>query len=455
MMHRESVDRLPPGSSGSAEEDLRLYAEDPYRCLEALSKEHGTIFSLKLGELGNGPTEGAGNNGYWVFLTRPHQIRLMYQADGSAVSGAAANKLFFGTNEASVGYIEGSDHKRRRSQLHPVFNGSRDYTALIDEVSTRCIAEWPRGRPFSLFLELQRLTSNIIAEIVCGNMAPRDREQLCAMMPRTEGARFRREEVLEADRAIRSLIDERIGGHLGRSVVTGRQDVLAMLLELAGKGDTSLSREVVRDEVFSLLYTGFSTTANTLSWAFVRVLTHEDVHDRLTEELREVVGDGPLSRGKLDALLYLDATLKETLRLHPVTPLNGVRMLKTPMEIDGFLLPAGTILVHCAYLLQRSPDVYPDPEVFSPERFLGKRTDPYTWGAFGGGDRICIGRGLALEEMRFLLAKMLSELRMELLGGIPGAKQQGFFMAPANGAPCVVTERKHRASRPAPCRWAS
>src|SRR5690606_27354634 len=127
------------------------------------------------GTLGNDPIPGIESNGKWVFLCRPRQIKTMYEAEGKEVSGALANKVFFGTNEASVGYIEGAAHKKRRSQLHPVFNGSRDYAALLHQVADRCIAGWPRNEPFSMFLALQKLTSQTIVELVCGNMEPEER----------------------------------------------------------------------------------------------------------------------------------------------------------------------------------------------------------------------------------------------------------------------------------------
>lgn len=442
MSQVEATISLPPGPRLSVEETLKRFNEDPFRYLETLENTYGTIFTLELGTLGNEPIAGVPNNGKWVFLTRPHQIKIMYEAAGSMASGALANKVFFGTTEASVGYIEGAAHKRRRAQLHPVFNGSRDHTALVQQVAARCIARWPRNEPFPLFLELQKLTSELIVEIVCGAMETRDRAHLCAMMPRTENACYTHDEVREADVAIRSFIQQRIGGYLEKAQKVGREDTFAMLLRLADMGDESLSPEVIRDEVFSLLYTGFSTTSTVLSWAFRYILAHEAVHRNLLQELREVVGDEPLSQKHLGRLVYLDATVKETLRLNPVTPLNGVRLLKQPLEIDGCLMPAGTILVHCAYLLQRSSDVYPESARFMPERFLGKRVDPYAWGAFGGGERICIGRGLALMEIKTLLAKMLSELSLELVGGMPRAKMQGFFMAPEDGTPIILRSRE-------------
>jgi cytochrome P450 len=337
--------------------------------------------------------------------------------------------VFFGTDEASVAYIDGTAHRRRRAQLHPAFNGGRDYAELILEVLDRRVASWPRGTTFPLFRELQKLTSEVITRIVCGHLSTVDRQELAEILLRTEDARCTRDDLIAADRDSRAFIQDHLENY-----PTGPGDVFATLRKLAHDGDATLTDDVIRDEVFGLLYTGFSTTANTLAWAFVEILDNPRVHDKLTGE----IGDSPITREALNELPYLEATLKETLRLHPVTPLNGVRLLHHDLEIDGHLIPAGSILVHCAYLLQRSPDVYPDPLAFQPERFLDTPTDPYTWGAFGGGHRMCVGRGFSMNEMKVVLARLLTSHHLERLNPPPKARQQGFFLAPADDAEVIL-----------------
>jgi cytochrome P450 len=443
MPHTKTKNRFPPGPSGSHEEQLATFNSDPFGYLEVLAKEYGSIFNLRLGALGNEDLANVDNNGNWVFLTRPHQIRTMYTADEHTTSGALANAVFFGTNESSVSYIDGKGHRHRRAQLRPNFSGSRDYVALISEVTDRCMAQWPREEPFGLFTELQKLTSEVIVEVICGNLDKADREQLCTLLPKTENAGYTAEEARAADSAVRALVHERMGGYLAKSETLGKYDVLASLLRFAADGDRSLSDYVIRDEIFSLLYTGFSTTANTLAWAFVRILRHEDVYRKLMAELGDRFLHRPLKRDTFIGLSYLEATIMETLRLHPVSALNGVRMVKKPLQVDGYVIPAGSILVHCAYLIQRSPEVYEAPQRFRPERFVDGKVDPYVWGAFGGGDRTCIGQGYSKEEMKVVLAIVLSALQMEASGKIPRAKQQGIFMAPEDNALCVVRKTHH------------
>jgi cytochrome P450 len=438
MLKSTPIPSNPPGPDASAAAQLAWFESDPFGCVEEAARSYGPMFTLRLGSLGNEDLVGIEHRGEWVFLSTPDQLKTMYYAGDSASSGAQANQVFFGTAEESVGYIDGKAHRRRRSQLHPAFSGNRDYIAIIESAVDSHLARWPREQPFSLFTGLQLLTSEIIVEIVCGNFCAADRTELTELLPLIENAAFSREQVLAADQRIRDFIDVRLPGHLAASEALGTDDVMAALLRHAADGDADLTDEVVRDEVFSLLFTGFATTANTLAWALLRVLENPGVADTLAAELGDRFRTGPHGRDDFGGLDYVDKTLMETLRLHPVSALNGVRMVTAPTWVDPYMVPAGTILVHCAYLLHRNPEYYPEPLAFRPERFDGDPVDQYLWGPFGGGTRTCVGRGYALAQMRVILALILSRARLRATGPLPPARQQGIFMGPADGARCVV-----------------
>ncbi len=435
---------LPPGPSESTDKQVARFDQDPFGRLRELLREYGPIFTLRLGSYGFGGAEDTGipHNGNWVFLTRPDQVRIMHEADHDTVDAAAANIVFFGAvDDGSVGYITGRAHRLRRSQLLPAFSSRRDYAALITDVARRACRRWPRGETFELFGELQKMTSEVIVRIVCANVDRSGQARLVELLPKTEDARLSFDQVDAAVAGIREVVADALPGYLARAAASGNHDVLAQLLTYARDGDRSLTDQVLVDEVFSLLYTGFSTTANSLSWAFVRLMTEPQARRRLIAEVGDRFrGDRPLCREDFIGLDYVEATVKETLRLHPVSALNGVRMVTREMCIDDYLIPPGTFLVQCAYLLQRSPDLYQDPDAFRPERFLGVTVDPANWAPFGGGDRTCIGRGFASEEMKMVLATVVPELGLELQGDYPEARRQGLFMAPANRVPCRIRD---------------
>src|SRR5207245_1152882 len=131
------------------------------------------------------------------------------------------------------------------------------------------------------------------------------------------------------------------------------------------------------------------TTATALTWAVARIVAHPHVLVRLRAELADVVGDGALAPDHLPRLVYVEATIKETLRLDPIIP-DVARRLLRPMRIGGHLLPAGVHVAPCIYLAHRRAAAWPEPDRFRPERFVGARPSPYEFLPFGGGDRRCL-----------------------------------------------------------------
>jgi cytochrome P450 len=182
----------------------------------------------------------------------------------------------------------------------------------------------------------------------------------------------------------------------------------------------------------TLLLAGHETTATALAWTFSLVLAHPEARAKIEAELRaagESAGDRELP--------YLDAAIKESLRLRPIIPIV-VRMTKRPVTVNGREIPAGVKASPCVYLTHRRPDLYPEPDAFRPERFLGRKPDPYEWLPFGGGIRRCIGLSFALFEMRVVLATILGEARLAPASAKPpGVRRRGLTLAPSDGCRVV------------------
>jgi cytochrome P450 len=106
---------------------------------------------------------------------------------------------------------------------------------------------------------------------------------------------------------------------------------------------------------------------------------------------------------------YLDAVIKETLRLCPPVPVV-VRQLLEPMQLGGHLLPAGTTVAPCIHLIHRSEQIYPQAKRFVPERFIGRQPGTYTWIPFGGGTRRCLAASYAELEMKRVLRTVFNEV---------------------------------------------
>jgi cytochrome P450 len=228
-----------------------------------------------------------------------------------------------------------------------------------------------------------------------------------------------------------------------------REDILSLLLSARDESGAPLSDRELRDELIAALVGGHDTTGTAMAWLFERILSEPEVRAKVQAELDAVVGDGPLGRDAFGKLPYLDAVIKEALRARPIAPVGGLRVVMSDFEIAGYTLPPGTVVGSCAHLTFRRPDLYPEPERFLPERFLGKKVDPYEWAAFGGGVRRCLGMAFALYMMKVVAATVFSRARLRIEGpGAPGVRH-GFFVAPKGGPRIVLEERRVAVARAA------
>ena len=181
------------------------------------------------------------------------------------------------------------------------------------------------------------------------------------------------------------------------------------------------SEDELRDQVVTLLAAGHETTAGSLAWACERLARHPDVLARLRED-----GDE-----------YLDATVKEVLRVRPVLSITP-RKVVAPFDAGGHTLPPGVHVTPCLYLAHRRPELWPDPAAFRPERFLDGAPPPYAWLPFGGGVRRCAGAAFATMELHEVLRAIAR--RFELRPDRPAGermRRRGVTLTPSRGGRIV------------------
>jgi cytochrome P450 len=322
------------------------------------------------------------------------------------------------------------------------------------EVTDRAIDAWPRDRAFSFQAEMQRLTLDVILRTVFGfdegdryrelrerlrtlvNVAanplwlvPWLRFDLGPLTPWTKLVRTRVqvERILFDEFARRRAADR-----------SARTDVLSMLLDARYEDGRSMTDAELRDEMITLLLAGHETTATALAWALYHVLRTPGVLARIRGELASVVGDAELRAEHVAHLEYLDAVVKEALRINPVLDDVG-RRVKQPIEIGGWRLPAGVVAAPQIYLVHHREDVWPDPYRFDPDRFLGRRASPYEFLPFGGGARRCIGMAFAIYEMKVVLARVFARTELRLAsGGRVRAVRRAITLAPSGGLRVVM-----------------
>ena len=187
------------------------------------------------------------------------------------------------------------------------------------------------------------------------------------------------------------LLYEEIERRRGEPDLEERSDVLSLLLRARDEQGRAMTDVELRDELFTMLGAGHETTATGLAFAFELLLRNPPVLARLREELEG---------GDDDA--YLDAVVKETLRLRPVID-AAERTLTVPRVVAGWELPAGVKVYPGIALVHLREDLYPRAHEFRPERFIEDGAESYSWLPFGGGIRRCIGAALAHAEMAEVL----------------------------------------------------
>src|SRR5436190_15860787 len=343
--------------------------------------------------------------------------------------------------------LDGGEHIRQRKLLLPPFHGER--IARHGEAMVRAadddIATWPIGKPFALQPRMQAMTLNVILRAVFGLEDGPRRDELRVLLARllelnttiaTTLPQLRIElggltpwgKLMRCTAAVDRALYEEMARRRQESR-TDQDDVLSLLLDAHDESGEPMTDKEIRDQLLTMLVAGHETTATALAWAFERMLRHPPVLDRLRAEV-----DAGEHR-------YLDAAIKESLRLRPVVPI-AARKLSAPLVVGGRRYPAGTVLMPCIFLLHRNPAVYDAPDQFRPERFLGGQPPTYAWIPFGGGVRRCLGASFALLEMRLVIEAVLRNLDLR-----PAQRRderivrRAFTLSPKRGARVVATRR--------------
>jgi cytochrome P450 len=278
------------------------------------------------------------------------------------------------------------------------------------------IDSWPVFEPFAIHPSMQALTLRVIVRAVFGYEGAAEQRLTTALREmvsplasgnglmiaaalirgrgRSRGAqRFRR-----ARRVVDELLLDEIARRRADPALADRGDVFSGLLQARDEHGDGLTDEEVRDELLTLLLAGHETTATGLAWTFDLLL-----HDpRVLARARELE----------DA--YLDAVVKESLRIRPVVQGVGRVVRERPFQLGGYEIPVGVEINPSIRTIHRRADLFSEPQRFLPERFLGHDPpDTYTWIPFGGGTRRCLGASFATTEMRIVLSAVLERCRLE------------------------------------------
>ncbi|KAL0296160.1 UNVERIFIED_CONTAM: Flavonoid 3'-monooxygenase [Sesamum radiatum] len=225
------------------------------------------------------------------------------------------------------------------------------------------------------------------------------------------------------DEIIEDIINERtkVGG--GGNKNGGRLDFLQMLLELSEKQDvkTEFGKTQIKALITDIVMGGTDTSSTTIEWVMTEFMRNPEVMEKAHKELSEVVGlNNIVEEFHIPKLVYLDAVIKESLRIHPTGPLLIPRTPSQSCTVGGYSIPKDSAVIINIWSIQRDPLAWNNQLEFIPERFLGDSEkwdfseNNFNYIPFGSGRRICAGLPLAERMLKYILASLLHSFDWQL-----------------------------------------
>jgi cytochrome P450 len=393
--------------------------------------------------------------GHPAVTCHPDHVRSLFTAPPEQVPTLAEESpLRPVLGPGSVLISNGPRHLRQRKLLLPPFHGEAiaRYEQMIADAAEREISRWPVGRPLALAPRMQTITldvimagifgiegrphagtleyalRNAIKSLLWGSTLPGAKLAELMNIGRKEPFGLTWAGLLVPDRCVHAIIRKRRRA----SDLEQRTDIMSLIMRARTEDGQALSDSELRDELMTLVLAGHETTANQLAWAWERLVRTPPAHERLRAAVRE---------GR-DAAEYVEATITEAMRARPVIPMTG-RRVTVPWRLGDYGVPAGTPIAISILLVHHREDVYPEPDAFLPERWLGRKPGTYEWLPFGGGTRRCLGAALAMAEQCIVLSEMARPLDIEADDlKDERAVHRNVTMIPARGGRVLIRSRR-------------
>jgi cytochrome P450 len=410
----------------------RIWRYEEFR--ERCYARYGETFTLRIGGLPPG------------VLTRDRDaIRRLFT--GEPLLKRHGNDLlrpFVGDHSLLV--LEPAPHLERRRLVTPPFHGERvrSYAEPMQRLVSEELERVRVGQVLVVQPFAQALTLEVIMQAVLGVRDHAVRQRLARMADAFTSARSSLALMVPAlaHRARWNLISrtawrvmdefdallfEHIAATRADPRLHEREDILAMLVTARNEQGEGLSDRELRDEIATLIAAGNETTATAICWGAELLALNPKVLERAREGEEE----------------YMDALVKEVLRIRPPLPIGAARHVLEPFEIGPWTITPDVAVLVDAQGLHHDPVLYPQPQRFRPERFLEQPPDAYAFLPFGGGVHRCLGAALAQLEMKVVLRELLMRFELAPVSGkLAGTVPRGPTFAPRHGGRVrIVRER--------------
>jgi cytochrome P450 len=399
----------------------------PLSYMRSCNDQYGDCFTMNLGYRVPRTVVFSHPRALEIILTSPHSEEFDAPGDLNAILEPLLGA------ESVIG-LSGDRHRRMRNLIMPPFHGERmrAYGDLINQITDEVARTWAVGKPFAVRKVMQTISMRVILKAVFGLEQSRSHEmeallgRLLDLLGNPFGVSFLYFPLLRRDFGSlspwgsfirkRERIDRLIYDEIAdrRALPdNARNDILSLLMSARTQEGEPLTDNELRDELMTLLAAGHETTATALTWAFYWIHKLPEVRERLLAEFRH---PDSADNGALSRLQYLNAVCSETLRIYPVGMLTFPRRTTSKVDVMGYMLEPGTVVIGSIYLTHRRKEIYPNPEKFRPERFLERRFSGFEYLPFGAGARRCIGVAFAQFEMKLVIKRILSSFELGLVG---------------------------------------
>ncbi|CAN0910633.1 Geraniol 8-hydroxylase [Linum grandiflorum] len=210
------------------------------------------------------------------------------------------------------------------------------------------------------------------------------------------------------------IIDERLEKRQSEAYISANDMLDTLLDNIGGDQEASMDLNLIKHLFLDLFAGGIDTMTSTVEWAMAEMLRNPLIFAKARDEIDQTIGKGNcLLESDVLRLLYLQAIIKETFRLHPASPLLIPRNASADVEICGFTVPKGAQILVNLWAMGRDPDIWNNPTSFMPERFMGSEIDfrgsSFELIPFGGGRRICPGLPWVMRMLPLILGSLVHE----------------------------------------------
>ncbi|XP_024973119.1 cytochrome P450 71A4-like [Cynara cardunculus var. scolymus] len=294
-----------------------------------------------------------------------------------------------------------------------------DMGKLVSSLTNNIICRVTLGRTYGIeFRHLLARFSYLLGVFAVGNYIP-----WLSWVDRLSGLEGTTKQVAEEfDEFLEGILEEHINKkRVVDGIDEGGQDFMDILLDTQSENTTSftLGRDVIKAAILDIFGAGTVTTSTILVWAISELIRHPRVMKKLQHEVGEIAqGKSMIHEEDLEKMHYLQAVLKETLRLHTPLPLLISRESIQDVKVMGYDIAAGTQVIINAWAIARDPSIWEEADKFKPERFMNSPIDykgfHFEFLPFGGGRRGCPAIHFAIGVNELALANLVYKYDLKL-----------------------------------------